>query len=306
MDEFALGSSGKNSYFGDVINPRNKNLLPGGSSAGCASAIASGMCDFAIATDHGGSIRLPAACCNISGIKFSREFFSTKGCLLLDTPLDCIGALAPSARDLHCLLKALSPNWKEGNLEMKLLIPCDSDLSKVFKKIAEDFKTKVFSLQDKVKIVQLKETLDFEKASSIRKILITSSFSKFIKQLCLDEANLPHAARALLSFSKKFSEKEIEKAMESQLMLKEKLLEVTMGDFATICTPALGSEIPNRNDQSSDLSALSYFYSLANVAEQAAVIFPTRNKTDFFPLQLIGPAGSELKLTERAAALETI
>ena len=69
MTEFAISPSGMNEYFGTPVNPLKRSLIPGGSSSGNAVAVASGMADVAFGTDTAGSIRVPAACCGIVGLK---------------------------------------------------------------------------------------------------------------------------------------------------------------------------------------------------------------------------------------------
>ena len=99
MTEFALGGIGTNPHFGTPGNPADRARVPGGSSAGAAVAAADGMCEIAIGSDTGGSVRIPAAVCGIVGFKPSRQRIPTEGAFALSTTLDSIGPLARSVAD---------------------------------------------------------------------------------------------------------------------------------------------------------------------------------------------------------------
>jgi aspartyl-tRNA(Asn)/glutamyl-tRNA(Gln) amidotransferase subunit A len=99
MTEFALGAIGANPHFGTPGNPRDRARVPGGSSAGAGVAAADGMCEIAIGSDTGGSVRIPAALCGIVGFKPSRQRIPTAGAFPLSTTLDSIGPLARSVAD---------------------------------------------------------------------------------------------------------------------------------------------------------------------------------------------------------------
>ena len=81
LTEFAVSPSGMNEYFGTAVNPLRRRLIPGGSSSGNAVALASGMADVAFGTDTAGSIRVPAACCGIVGLKTTLRLGSDRRCL---------------------------------------------------------------------------------------------------------------------------------------------------------------------------------------------------------------------------------
>ncbi|HEY2534590.1 MAG TPA: amidase [Xanthobacteraceae bacterium] len=99
MTEFAFSGVGANPHFGTPGNPRDRARVPGGSSAGAPVAVADGMCEIAIGTDTGGSVRIPAALCGLVGFKPSRQRIPTAGAFPLSYTLDSIGPIARTVRD---------------------------------------------------------------------------------------------------------------------------------------------------------------------------------------------------------------
>lgn len=94
LHEWAYGATSDNPHYGPVRNPHDLSRVPGGSSGGSAVAVAAKMCDWAIGTDTGGSIRIPAAFCGVVGIKPTIGAISTEGVLPLSRSLDTAGPLA--------------------------------------------------------------------------------------------------------------------------------------------------------------------------------------------------------------------
>lgn len=108
MTELALGPFGDNSHLGDVQNPWRPGHAAGGSSSGSGAAVAAGLVAGALGTDTGGSVRLPAACCGVVGLKPTYGRVSRAGVMPLSWSLDHVGPLARTVQDVALLFQVMA------------------------------------------------------------------------------------------------------------------------------------------------------------------------------------------------------
>jgi aspartyl-tRNA(Asn)/glutamyl-tRNA(Gln) amidotransferase subunit A len=128
LDPFAYGVIGVNPDFGDARNPWDPARIAGGSSGGAAAAVAAGAVPFAIGTDAGGSIRIPAALCGVTGLKPTLGRISRTGAVPLTYSQDTVGILARSARDVALVLEHVAGHDPKDAASIPAPVPAFAEL----------------------------------------------------------------------------------------------------------------------------------------------------------------------------------
>lgn len=183
LHEWALGSTSANPYFGAVVNPKAPGRIPGGSSGGSAAAVAAGLCDWALGTDTGGSVRVPAAFCGVVGIRPSQGLISCRGVFPNSSTFDTVGPLAPdvdsASRALWAMLDREPPQAPSRTAsELQLAVPwawiegLDGPVAEAFELVAHGLPA--IHWPDQMGLFELYDRIALPEAAAVQMVDLTS------------------------------------------------------------------------------------------------------------------------------------
>lgn len=191
LDELAYSLIGVNSFYGTPINPKAPDRIPGGSSSGSASVVASGLVDFAIGTDTGGSVRVPASNCGVWGCRPSHGAISIAGVLPLAPSYDTVGILSQNGQILEKVMQVLLVENNSRNSVVPLVCFVDDvfqisdeailqSTKTVLNKIRCNFKNKTMKLSE-ITTLNINFNELFLQLGFLLKIEIWNTFSSWVK-----------------------------------------------------------------------------------------------------------------------------
>ena len=186
MDEFAMGSSNENSYYGPCLNPWSDEHVPGGSSGGSAACVAGNLAPISIGSDTGGSIRQPASFCGITGLKPTYGRVSRFGLIAFASSLDQLGPMTKTAEDAALMMNVISGHDGRDSTSAKQDVP--------------DFQDGLDKPLTGLKIGVCKEHfddgLDAEVESTVREAISTLEGMGAV----ISEVQFPHTSSAVATY----------------------------------------------------------------------------------------------------------
>ncbi|MBI4964778.1 MAG: amidase [Desulfomonile tiedjei] len=268
-DELAFGLDGENSFYGTPLNPKAPNRVPGGSSSGSASAVACGMADFALGTDTGGSIRVPASNCGIFGMRPSHGRISVAGVNPLAPTFDTVGVLACNcevlAKAASVLLACdIPPGVEVGAVHLleEAFAACDPEVKDAVARPVEMIKA---LFPGKVRKTSLQEIGEEASETGLRGWYHTYCHIQWAEiWSCLggwvQDAKPEFGARTRVNFElvKNMDRQTIVKALRSREICFS-LLKEFLGPNDLLCMPTTPTLAPNKGSLGIDRTTDRYF-----------------------------------------------
>jgi amidase len=299
LHELALGVTGFNQWYGTPVNPLDSTRVPGGSSSGSAVAVATDEADVAYGSDTGGSIRIPAACCGIAGLKTTWGRVPLEGVWPLAPSFDTVGPMARTVAGLVTGMQLLEPGFSIGggggdNLVIGRL-PVEADpaitaaLDRALGLVEWDCRELAVPGWD-------------EATLQAGLLLVVEAWQSDLVLVAEDPEGISDGVRSRLELGGSFDDDTVAAAWRVQRAWKE-TLERTFAEVDFLVTPTLSIFPPHLED--GDDLLVSRFTLPVNLAGVPALSLPVPTGGPLpASMQLIGPAHSEERLLVAGAFLE--
>jgi aspartyl-tRNA(Asn)/glutamyl-tRNA(Gln) amidotransferase subunit A len=300
LHEWAFGITSNNPHYGPVRNPADPERIPGGSSGGSAAAVVAGMCDWAVGSDTGGSIRIPAGLCGCVGFKPTLGMVSTEGVFPLSRSLDTMGPLAPDVRtavtalEMMSGLTGLSPTVPRGGYQ--LAVPAgwfedlDEPTAEAWARVAADLPA--IDFPGWKELGEPGSLILYAEAAQLHRERVEQQPDKFGQDV-------------LANLRRGLDLKAIEylQALEDRDRLSEDVEEAMSGVDA-ILVPATPRVAPRIDGSDGVRPVMTRFTRPFNVTGQPVVTLPAPVKGLPVGIQVVGRFGEDALVAEVAAWLE--
>ncbi len=296
MTELAYEPSGLNATRGAVLNPWNFDYAPGGSSSGSAALVASGCCFAALGSDTGGSVRIPAHCCGVTGLKPSWGRIPIDGTMALAPSLDTIGLLARSVADLALLWSGLFDETVPsipGTVFGAMLTDAFDESDR---EIVEICRTAISALSQLG--IRIHTRAGFPEAADRNCLLVMQAEAARTHRERLNDERVDAVLRKRLGKGLAIGDGELAAALEAQETLRDKFLADQFGDAAVVLMPVMPIKTPRVAEvdpaspefKARTLYALSRFTRFVNYLGLPALAVPAGFDSRGMPvgLQMIG------------------
>jgi aspartyl-tRNA(Asn)/glutamyl-tRNA(Gln) amidotransferase subunit A len=302
LHEFAWGITSENDHYGWVPNPLAAGRIAGGSSGGNAAALVAGLADYALGTDSGGSVRIPAACCGIAGFKPTHGLVPLEGCFPLAPSYDHAGPMARDVEGCGRMMAALVPGWQ----------PSAVDLSELAIGVAWTDEADPLvraRVEDAVRLLPAAHTVNVPLVPDAAYPLFQREAAEVHEPLFAEHSQTygPNVA-AKVEKALRVTDAEVERARKERELYREQVA-ATMEGLDLLITPTLTCVAPRSG--LGDLALRGTLIRLTlpwNTVGAPALASPCGSAEEGLPasLQLVGHPGSDALVLAAGRALEQL
>lgn len=306
LHELAFGVSGVNPWFGTPVNPLDPTLVPGGSSSGSAAAVGRGAVEIALGTDTGGSIRIPAACCGVVGLKTTTGRVSLAGVNPLGPSLDTVGPMAATVEATGRGMELLEPGFEWHDHAPATVIGRFRPPAEPWIDQAVDSLLAAWAAAAPARSVVDVDLAWFEAATDALGVILAREawtvhsglWSQHAEELSPDVA-------ARLEMGSRLTDERVETAVRARAAWTADLAGVLAG-VDLVALPVLAAAPPPLTD-AGRVTSIRYTGPF-NLSGGPALALPVRSSRSTMPasLQLAGPADSEAMLLSTGWDLERL
>ena len=301
LHEWAFGSTSMNQHYGTVHNPRDPARVAGGSSGGSAAAVAAGMCDWAVGSDTGGSIRIPAGLCGVVGFKPTFGTIDTTGVVPLSFSLDTIGSIAPTvdAATRAVAMMARREGWAPVRAiafdRLRLAVPAnwvqdlDAETEAAWRKVSGGIQEIEFPARDRMQKVCL--DIMYSEAAAFHRGWLATQPDRYSPDIL-----------ARLTAALDVSGAEYVDALADQQRLRAEV-ERCMRGIDALLVPATAAVAPLIAEQV-NTEPLVRFTRPFNVTGQPVFVLPAPTSGLPVGIQVVGHVGHDAELAAFAGGIE--
>ena len=297
LAELCWSASGLNPWSGTPVNPADPRRIPGGSSSGSAVAVAAGEADVALGTDTGGSVRIPAACCAIAGLKTTWGRVPVDGVYPLAPSLDTVGPLGADVTAVELGMRLIEPGFAAGSCELAVgRIRPDIDIDPV-----TDAAVDAALAAAGLRVADI-AGFDFRAANGAGNVLIDVEAYQSNAHLIPQLDRLSPQIRRNMTESAAVTADQRDAASRTRLEVRD-WFTAMLARHPLLAMPTLAGPPPLFGERGMSLTVLTM---PANLAGLPALALPVSGGPAGLPasLQLIGPPGSEEQLAALGRVIE--
>ncbi|QUX94131.1 amidase [Marinomonas sp. CT5] len=319
MTELAYSGLGLNPHYGTPDNPINSGRITGGSTSGGAASVALGVADGALGTDTGGSLRIPAAFCGLTGFKPSQQTVSREGCLPLSNSLDSVGPIAKTAAECELLWQVMSGSALVSEVEksaaadaFRIVVPTNFGMNDLDPLVEDGFAAKLAQLEAAGITIEHRfiEALESYKNLPVWQFSAFECQTFYGKNYDLDNAKIDPRVASRIARAKTINDE----AFKQTQAAREAFIQQMANDEPNtlILLPTVAVVAPKFSDleQDADYDRLNLLClrntSLANVLNGCSISLPFSFKQEPMGLMLTAANGQDQALLRLAKKWQAI